>query len=188
MDLFHTNILDSDYGENSAIIRGGEGGNTKFYVTNRGSGYFDSAVKIGNMQAQREQVVTGLDISSTGAGWYRVAKISNSNGRGQSTVTVNTTGGSYDPRSITIRWWHNWSTIGALSTISEFGNGYWSDARVTDDGGTNSYLEVYFTTALNYYNVSLQYEGGQVNGEVLTSPQAGRGMSVLLPEIGRAHV
>jgi len=94
------------------------------------------------------------------AGWYKVAHIDSSNGRGQNTVTIHTTGGSYTPVSVTMRWFHDWGTSAGISVISEMGNtSYWSQARVTDDG-VNSFLEVYFTQAISNLYLSLQYDGG----------------------------
>jgi len=94
------------------------------------------------------------------AGWYKVAHIDSSNGRGQNTVTIHTTGGSYTPVSVTMRWFHDWGTSAGISVISEMGNtSYWSQARVTDDG-VNSFLEVYFTRAISNLYLSLQYDGG----------------------------
>jgi hypothetical protein len=124
---------------------------------------------------QKEQNATA---SVAGAGWYRVAHIDGSSGRGQNTVTIYTTGGSYEPRSTTIRWWHNWNTVAAISAISEYGStDYWSQARVTDDG-TNSYLEVYFTQAITNLNISLQYDGGYARGGLYSGALSGGGDSV----------
>jgi hypothetical protein len=106
--------------------------------------------------AQYEYKTSG-DVAA--AGWYRIAHIDGSSGRGQQQVTIYTIGGSYAPRSTTFRWYHDWSTNAGISVISEIGSGYWTDARVTDDG-TNSFLEVYFTQAISGLNIGLQYIGG----------------------------
>jgi hypothetical protein len=119
------------------------------------------------------QIQTGwLNIPSIG--WFRVAKISGQGGRGQNTVTLYTKGGNYTPKSTTIRWFHDWGTTAGLSVISEVGNGYWSEARITDDGN-NSYLEVYFTRAVSALSLSLQYDGGFSRGDLITSVESGGG-------------
>jgi len=117
----------------------------------------------GIFNAQREQNVNNATIA--GAGWYRVAHIDGSSGRGQDTVTIYTIGGSYAPRSTTIRWFYDWGTQGAISVISELGSSYWTQARLTVDG-TNSYLEIYFTQALTNLRMSMQYDGGYALGNL----------------------
>ena len=113
---------------------------------------------------QKEQNVSAVSVAA--AGWYRVAHIDGGVGRGQNTVTIYTTGGAYGPYSVTLRWWHDWSSLGGVSAISERGGGYWNQARVTDDGA-NSYLEVYFTGAItSSLSMSLQYDGGFALGSL----------------------
>jgi len=107
----------------------------------------------------------GVSASVTTAGWYRVAHIDGGSGRGQNTVTIYTTGGSYNPYSTTIRWWHDWNSTAGISVISETGNGYWDAARVTDDG-TNSYLEIHFTQAINPFFLTLNFDGGYQVGDL----------------------
>jgi len=121
----------------------------------------------GPFYAQRE---AHADFSTPGAGWYRVAYTetgTGGGGRGQNTVTIYTTGGSFAPRSTQIRWWHDWSSTGGLSVISEYGDGnYWSAARVTDESDDTrryAYLEVNFVTAVGG-SLSVQYDGGQTDG------------------------
>ncbi|MBU1457413.1 tail fiber domain-containing protein, partial [Patescibacteria group bacterium] len=113
----------------------------------------------GGFYAQNEYKTTG---SVAAAGWYKVAHIDGSAGRGQQQVTVYTAGGSYAPQSTTIRWWHDWGSTAGISVISEYPASYWTDVRVTDDG-TNSFLEVYFTQAISVY-LGLQYIGGHDAG------------------------
>ncbi len=112
--------------------------------------------------AQYEYKTTG-DVA--GAGWYRIATIQGSAGRGQQQVTIYTTGGSYTPRSTTFRWYHDWTSGAGVSVISEIGSGYWSDVRVTDDG-TNSFLEVNFTQTITGLNIGLQFIGGHDKGTI----------------------
>lgn len=111
--------------------------------------------------AQKEQNVSAATVG--GAGWYCTAKIENQAGRGQNTVTLYTTGGSYTPYSTTMRWWHDWSTGAGISVISESGNSsYWDQAQVVDDGYA-SYLRVHFTQAVSV-SMSMQYDGGYARG------------------------
>ncbi|GAG50133.1 unnamed protein product, partial [marine sediment metagenome] len=99
------------------------------------------------------------------AGWYRVAEIATL--RGQNTVTIYTYGGPHTPTSLTIRWWHDWSTAAGLTLISERGTGYWTEARVTDDG-VKAYLEINFSMAMTGLMTSMHYGGGQHAGTLLT--------------------
>lgn len=85
-------------------------------------------------------------VATNGSGWRRVAHIDGSAGRGFGTVTIYTTGGSYTPRMLTINWSHDWSSGAGLTLSSESpSTGYWSEARITDDG-SNAYIEVNFTS------------------------------------------
>ena len=131
-----------------------------------GNIYLSSANPYGGSSVynvQKEQNVSSASVA--GAGWYRVAQLGDV--RGQNTVTIYTTGGSYAPQSTTIRWWHDWSAQGGLNVISEFGSSFWSQARVTSDGITNSYLEVYFNQAMaGGVYLSMQYDGGFAKGSL----------------------
>jgi len=122
--------------------------------------------KAGSKTAQKEENGT----ATAEAGWHRVAHIDSAHGRGQNTVTVYTNGGNYDPRSTTIRWWHDYSTDVGLTILSETGSLYWTDARVTDDGN-NSYLEINFQRAItsNLF-LSMQYDGGYARGSLYSGP------------------
>ncbi len=124
---------------------------------------------------------TASNLAVAGAGWYRVAQISGNSGRGQNTVTIYTNGGSYAPRSTTIRWYKDWATGGGISVISEVGTPtYWTDARVTYDGSATSYLEIYFTQALSINLLStMQYDGGQTAGSLLTGTLPAGGGTVI---------
>jgi len=122
----------------------------------------------GSKTAQKEENV-GAKVAKTG--WYRVAYIADSNGRGQNTVTVYTTGGAYDPRSTTIRWWHDYSTDAGLTILSETGSHYWDEARITGDTpdpagyNTKAYLEIHFTQSMpQAFYLSMQYDGGYARG------------------------
>jgi len=110
------------------------------------------------------------------AGWYRVAHIDGASGRGNMEVSIYTTGGSYTPRTTTIRFFHDWSSTAGLSIISEVGGGYWSQARITDDG-SNSYLEVYFTGSVDG-NLVLQNEGGYDRGTLYSGSLPAGGSTV----------
>jgi len=118
----------------------------------------------GPFYAQRE---AHADFSTAAAGWYRVAYTEGGGGRGQNTVTLYTTGGSWAPRSTQIRWWHDWSSTAGITVVSEYGDGtYWNAARITDEGDTTrtrAYLEVYFLGATSG-GLSVQYDGGQAGG------------------------
>lgn len=120
--------------------------------------------------AQKEQGVSNASVA--GAGWYRVAHIDGEIGRGQNTVTIYTVGGDYAPRSTTIRWFHDWGAAAGINVISELGNSLWSQARVTDDAVSNSYLEVYFTQNIAQLYLSLQYDGGFARGALYSGALA----------------
>jgi len=127
-------------------------------IRSRGKTYLGTA----GFYAQYEYKTSG---NVAAAGWYRVATMQGGDGRGQQQVTIYTEGGYYVPRSTTFRWHHDWGSGAGVSVISEFGSGYWSDVRVTDDG-TNSFLEVYFTQAITGLGIGLQYIGGQDRGTI----------------------
>jgi len=102
----------------------------------------------GNATWQTPKSHTSASASTSGTGWKRVAHVDGSAGRGHGKITVYTTGGSYAPRMTTINWNHDWSSDAGITLTSESGaSNYWSDVRITDDG-TNSFVEVYFTSSV----------------------------------------
>jgi len=84
-----------------------------------------------------------------GTGWKRIAYVNSQAGRGFGTVSLYVSGGDYTPKMTTINWFHDWSNSAGITVHSDSKHdSYWSACRITDDG-TNSYLEVNFTTHLS---------------------------------------
>ncbi|GAB1351312.1 hypothetical protein MASR1M12_00420 [Erysipelotrichia bacterium] len=101
------------------------------------------------------------NITTAGAGWYRVARLNGSAGRGNCEVSIYTTGGSYVPQTLKISCYHDWSANAQLEVTAE-GASYWSGVRITDDG-SYAYVEVNFTSAFNSYAYGLDpfgYDSG----------------------------
>lgn len=91
---------------------------------------------------------TTSTVSSGGTGWKRIASSQGGAGRGFGKVTLYTAGGTFTPSALTIDWFHDWNVSGGITLRSDSKNfPYWSAARLTDDG-TNSYIEVNFTTSV----------------------------------------
>lgn len=87
--------------------------------------------------------------STNGTGWKRIAYVNGQLGRGFGTVSLYITGGDFVPKMTTINWFHDWSAAAGITVSSDSKHAnYWTACRITDDG-TNSYLEVYFTTSLS---------------------------------------
>lgn len=95
--------------------------------------------------------------NSNGTGWRRVAQASGSNGRGHGEVILYTTGGSWTPRHIIIKAFHDWGSAGFITSVES--SGFAANAvRVTGDG-SNSWIEVNFTSSLSgsIYSISQGY-------------------------------
>jgi hypothetical protein len=91
------------------------------------------------------------------SGWYRVAQSSASAGRGDFDISVFTTGGNYTPQSVHIRGHKTWQNSGII-TSAESSGGYWNAARITTNG-TNSWLEVYFTSSILSGQLRIEQRG-----------------------------
>lgn len=134
----------------------------------------------GNAQAEVTKNVT-VDA----AGWKRVALLDASAGRGYNEIVLFTKGGATTPRVVKISWFKGWSTgYGGLNVVSLSNGGLWSKVRITYDG-TNSYLEVYFTTdipVLSVYQDQSVWSGGSIiegtlpggGGDIVVSATVGR--------------
>ena len=83
--------------------------------------------------------------SSSGAHWYRVAKLPS---RDVFEVTFNTTGGWYGPGSTTIHIMRDWNLNNlGVATISKVFSQYVTNVRMqSDNGGGSWYLEAYFSS------------------------------------------
>ena len=108
-----------------------------------------------------------------GTGWKRIAEITGSGARGFGTVSLYAIGGSFRPIATTIEWFHDWATKAGVSVRSNTEDSpYWPSVRITNDG-TNTYIEVYFSVAIdelglisdNYgWHVATPYTGILPNG------------------------
>ena len=197
-DIFTTTHLLSDawYGTTGRLGTGQEVwiGNTNDSIQVQGELCFggdqsDCADSwVSNMTNLYEEAIITVD----SAGWKRVAHIDGSVGRGQNTVTIYTTGGSYATRSSKIRWFKSWDDNGGLTIMSEYGEtAHWTEARVTTDG-TNSYLEIYFPAMMDEagsLRTTLQYEGGFADGELYSGVvPAGGGTILATADMGLLNV
>ncbi|MBK1442517.1 hypothetical protein JHJ32_21135 [Parapedobacter sp. ISTM3] len=116
---------------------------------------------------------TTATVNTGGTGWKRIAYVNGSAGRGFGTVSLYIPGGDFTPQMTTISWFHDWSNSGGITVSSNSRhNTYWTACRITNDG-TNSYLEVNFSTHLsglqlisdNYgWRVATLYSGTLPNG------------------------
>jgi len=109
-----------------------------------------------------------------GTGWKRIAYVNGQVGRGFGTVSLYVTGGDYTPKMTTINWFHDWSASAGITITSDSKHGnYWTACRITDDG-TNSYLEVNFTTSISYLQlISDNYGWRPANLYTGTLPNGG---------------
>jgi hypothetical protein len=113
----------------------------------------------------------GGGITSTTAGWYKIASWDGSV-RGGSEIKLSTTGGSFTPITWIIRCYKNWSYDATLK-LEQYGysNIYFTKARIVRDTTTNVlYVEVYQpgTTALNFNMYQTSLMGYDANVAIIT--------------------
>lgn len=100
-----------------------------------------------------------LIVSTGGTGWKRIASVQGSGGRSFGRITLFTQGGNYAPYMTSINWHHDWVSNAGISIYSDSDEPpYWSGFRITDDG-TNSYIEVNFTTSVTELTLMLDDYG-----------------------------
>ncbi|MEX2590306.1 MAG: tail fiber domain-containing protein [Chitinophagales bacterium] len=130
-------------------IRGGSPSSGKVLTSLDGSG--NASWEYPKKSYEQENVATN------GTGWRRIAEVSGSAGRGFGSVSLYTTGGSYNPNYTTIHWYHNWSSEADIWVHAARGGNFWNEVRITDDG-SNSYIEVNFTSDVdNLYTLTSEY-------------------------------
>mgnify|MGYP003631495400 CR=1 FL=1 len=101
----------------------------------------------------------GGGITSTTAGWYKVATFTGGT-RGGSEIKLSTTGGSFAPVTWIIKCYKDWSTSATLK-LEQYGSTNWfTKARIIQDTATGIfYVEIYqpgtTAVAFNMYQTSL---------------------------------
>lgn len=129
--------------------------------------------------------------SVTAAGWYRVAELLGSSGRGDYNFAVYTPGGDYAVQTIAINV-HTNNSAGSNHSLEAYcpGGTYWTGVRIAADG-TRKFLEVYFMQALNAFGIERREALGypspaEIYGGALTaSPNVG--VQVTLSNISRGR-
>ena len=113
----------------------------------------------------------GGGITSTTAGWYKIASW-NGSVRGGSEIKLSTTGGTMTPITWIIRCYKNWSNDATLK-LEQYGysNIYFTKARIVRNTTSNLlYVEVYQpgTTALNFSMYQTSLMGYDANVAIIT--------------------
>ena len=122
---------------------------------------------------------TPLSFSTSSAGWFRVGGWTGASAnRGAARIVVSTLGGNYNPQSVVIDAFKNWSNTVRLSAKG-INNTYIEQVRIVQDG--NYYVEIYVDRALSGRLYLYEIEG-YMDGFVNNSGSLPAGSGTVLVE------
>lgn len=152
-----------------------------FAGVNTNYGGSPSGYLISPLDARQPVVV----FTPTAIGWYRIVASANASIGG----IVRILSGSYDNAITDIEFQYDMPGFGANLNeqigyitqlrYSDYNTGVVSQARVSNDGGANVYLDIYVSTATTPKPLTLEFVGGNLNlpTSVITAPVVGATLS-----------